>query len=238
LPKSSVSAARGKAGKSNKGNGKPDKPYPEFPLASHRSCHWCKKIQAKIHYFGAWGKRVGGKLVWIDGEGNRKPALEKYCGFGNGDCGSLPQSALDLKSGWIDFPRPKTAIERRCPLWPETIEAIQQAIEVRPKAKDEADAGLVFITKYGDSWAKNSSSNPISAEFRKLLQRPRCPKCNTLRTAKAEERSSKTDSPAARLERCHPSATCTSSSPVTTAVTRECPSALAPADRSGDSSAI
>jgi hypothetical protein len=42
------------------------------------------------------------------------------CGFGNTDVASLPQSALDTKNGWVTFHRPKTAIERRCPLWPET----------------------------------------------------------------------------------------------------------------------
>ncbi len=35
------------------------------------------------------------------------------CGFGNSDCGNLPQAALDLESGIIDFPRPKTGIPRR-----------------------------------------------------------------------------------------------------------------------------
>jgi|HubBroStandDraft_6_1064221.scaffolds.fasta_scaffold649429_2 hypothetical protein len=29
------------------------------------------------------------------------------CGFGNTDVATLPQSALDLAGGWIDFPRPK-----------------------------------------------------------------------------------------------------------------------------------
>src|SRR5262249_32579340 len=42
------------------------------------------------------------------------------CGFGNHDCATLPRSALDLDAGFIDFPRPKTGISRRCPLWPET----------------------------------------------------------------------------------------------------------------------
>ena len=40
------------------------------------------------------------------------------CGFGNGDCGHLPLSAVDLDGGWIDYPRPKTGIARRCKLWP------------------------------------------------------------------------------------------------------------------------
>src|SRR5262249_40375790 len=43
------------------------------------------------------------------------------CGFGNSDCGRLSRSAVDLETGWIDYPRPKTGIARRCPLWPETV---------------------------------------------------------------------------------------------------------------------
>lgn len=42
------------------------------------------------------------------------------CGFGNADCGELPLSAVDLDKAIIDFPRPKTGILRRCPLWPDT----------------------------------------------------------------------------------------------------------------------
>jgi integrase len=42
------------------------------------------------------------------------------CGFGNADCGRLPLSAIDLNAGWVDYPRPKTGIARRCPLWNET----------------------------------------------------------------------------------------------------------------------
>lgn len=92
------------------------------------------------------------------------------CGFGNSDCGSLPIESVDLESGWIVFPRPKTGIDRRCPLWPETVEALKAAIEARSELTDESDVDLVFVTKYGRSWAKESSTNPVSAEFRKLLQ--------------------------------------------------------------------
>jgi len=42
-------------------------------------------------------------------------------GFGNHDIATLPLSALDLDGGWVDFPRPKTGIARRCPLWLETV---------------------------------------------------------------------------------------------------------------------
>jgi integrase len=92
------------------------------------------------------------------------------CGFGNNDCATLPQTALDLEGGWINFPRPKTGIERRCPLWPETVEGLRQALAKRPTPKNEADAGLVFITQRGGPWAaKKGVDSAISKETRKLL---------------------------------------------------------------------
>jgi integrase len=92
------------------------------------------------------------------------------CGFGNSDCGNLPLSALVLDKGWANFPRPKTGIERRCPLWPETVTALRESLAKRSAPKDEADAGLVFITKYGGSWAdKKGVDSTLSKETRKLL---------------------------------------------------------------------
>ena len=91
-------------------------------------------------------------------------------GFGNHDCASLPVKALNLASGWVHFPRPKTGIDRRCPLWPETVAALREAIADRPTPKDAGDAGLVFLTKHRQRWGKDTSrANPISAEYRKLL---------------------------------------------------------------------
>ena len=43
---------------------------------------------------------------------------------------------------------------RRCPLWPETIEALRQAIAQRPKPADPADAGLVFLEHRGLRWVR------------------------------------------------------------------------------------
>jgi integrase len=88
-------------------------------------------------------------------------------GFGNADCGKLPLSALDLERGWATFPRPKTGIARRCPLWPETVVAIREALGQRPAHKNPADAALVFVTKYGQGWAEHPSA--VTHEFAKLL---------------------------------------------------------------------
>ena len=99
------------------------------------------------------------------------------CGFGQTDVANLPSATIDQSGGWMDYPRPKTAIMRRCPLWPETVAAIREAVAKRPEAKTAADAGLVFITKYGARWVRtrereNKSAVTIDAvqlEFGKLL---------------------------------------------------------------------
>ena len=93
------------------------------------------------------------------------------CGFGNSDCGTLPRHAVDLDAGWIDFPRPKTGIARRCPLWQETVKALREWLERRPEPKATEHADLVFITKQGDAWAKDTSDNPVIKEMSKLLKK-------------------------------------------------------------------
>jgi len=97
------------------------------------------------------------------------------CGFGQSDIGSLPMSAIDLEQGWIDYPRPKTAVMRRIPLWPETVEAIRDAIQVRKTHADKADSDISFITSHGKRWARTSKTGSpidnVSKEFTKLLKR-------------------------------------------------------------------
>jgi integrase len=92
------------------------------------------------------------------------------CGFGNTDCGRLPLSAVDLDAGLIDYPRPKTGIPRRCALWPETVQAIREALVKRPTPKDPANAGLVFVTQRGLTWAKDTNDCPVAKETAKLLK--------------------------------------------------------------------
>jgi integrase len=94
-------------------------------------------------------------------------------GFGNHDIATLPLSALDLDAGWVDFPRPKTGIERRCFLWPETAAAIRAVLAERPGAKNQADADLVFLQRSGRRWVRNtenSRTDNISVVFCELLK--------------------------------------------------------------------
>ena len=71
------------------------------------------------------------------------------CGFGNTDIALLPQMAVNLETGWIVFPRPKTEIPRRCPLWPKTVAALRAAIANRPAPFDASARGLCFLTRQG-----------------------------------------------------------------------------------------
>lgn len=76
------------------------------------------------------------------------------CGWGQTDVADLPQVSLDLDGALADYPRPKTAIERQAVLWPETVEAVREALEGRPTPKADEDADLVFVTKYGRRWVR------------------------------------------------------------------------------------
>jgi integrase len=89
--------------------------------------------------------------------------------LGNNDCAFLTMRAI--RDGWLDFPRPKTAMPRRCPLWPETLSAINVALDTRPTPKDEGHEDRVFITKYGFTWEpKSTCDSPVSKETAKHLK--------------------------------------------------------------------
>jgi integrase len=97
------------------------------------------------------------------------------CGFGPNDLSCLPLRTVDLGAGWVDYPRPKTGVSRRIPLWHETIQAIREWMPIREKikAKNKADAGLLFLTCRGARWVKESEkghSDMIGQEFNKLLR--------------------------------------------------------------------
>jgi integrase len=95
------------------------------------------------------------------------------CGFGQTDCAKLTKSSIDLKKGWVTFPRPKTGIERRIPLWKETIKSLKEWLKVRPIPKDEQLEDRVFITKYGREFVRVGNTGAISdavgGEFSKVL---------------------------------------------------------------------
>ncbi len=88
--------------------------------------------------------------------------------FGNNDCAKLKFDHVDLKKDWVSFPRPKTGIARRCPLWKETIDAIQKYIVVRKPPANENDSDILFTTSHGGRWEPSIDNKPLTKEFTKL----------------------------------------------------------------------
>jgi len=91
-------------------------------------------------------------------------------GMGNSDVARL--EFRHVKDGWIHYPRPKTGIARRFPMWPETARAVQLAIDDRKQPLDESHANIVFLTHTRRVWFRDDTThNPVSGAFTKLAER-------------------------------------------------------------------
>jgi integrase len=92
------------------------------------------------------------------------------CAFNCKDCADVPLAAVDLDVGWLNFARVKTGIDRRCPLWAETVEALKAAIAARPEPREEAAEGLLFVTTKGRPWLSRGQANPVCVAIRNLMK--------------------------------------------------------------------
>lgn len=103
-------------------------------------------------------------------------------GMGNKDCGRLPTRIIQFEKALIEFPRPKTGIDRVVPLWPETLEALYAAMAERPKPADARFDEFFFLTTFGQPWYRDtrgmyaqgnvtlgSRSDAVREEFDKVL---------------------------------------------------------------------
>lgn len=105
---------------------------------------------AEVHQLIATANPQLAAMVW----------LGINAGLGNTDCGSLECRQLDLKGAWLNYPRPKTGIDRRAKLWPETVSAIRRLESQQCPADDD----LVFVTAFDNGWSEDA----VTLEFRKL----------------------------------------------------------------------
>ena len=81
------------------------------------------------------------------------------CGLGNTDLALLEKK--HIQNGWLIYPRHKTGVERKVPLWPETRKAIDAVIR--------KDDDAIFRTKYGNKWDSKSTAGSDSPSLCRSL---------------------------------------------------------------------
>ena len=79
-----------------------------------------------------------------DGQLKAMVLLGINCGYGNTDCSSLP-SVLPIEGRFINFPRPKTAVERTAYLWDETIQALDSVGPSHHETFFRTERGLLLV---------------------------------------------------------------------------------------------
>lgn len=95
------------------------------------------------------------------------------CGLGNAEVSRLQWSSLDLRKGWLNYPRFKTGVDRRAKLWPETIECIREWASIRSELPAQpGNEELVFVTSFGNAWTNPEAENcAIRQNFGRLETR-------------------------------------------------------------------
>lgn len=150
---------------------------PDFKIAgkrlarSHKAATGAKLLTAE---------EIKALLKHADAQMTAIVLLGLNAGLGNADIAGLPISSLDLVSGVLDFPRPKSGVARRSPLWPETVAALQRLLPMRrPRPETEH---LVFVNSRGSAlltvMPAGHRVDQVTTAFRKLateagIYRPR-----------------------------------------------------------------
>jgi len=121
----------------------------EFKRPERRVIQRAKAKSGRTHFLASEIRQL---LAGASPDQQAMILLGINCGIGNKDIGNLPSSSVDLERGWLDYPRGKTGVERRCPLWPETVMAIRESMAVAAKKKIKRrpeTQGLLFVTRGG-----------------------------------------------------------------------------------------
>jgi integrase len=87
-------------------------------------------------------------------------------GLGNSDVANLPKRVAEkgIETGWLDYPRSKTEVRRRIPLWDRTREALREALEHRPKPAGSSARRLTFLTRQGHAWVRVQAKRKKAGE--------------------------------------------------------------------------
>jgi len=108
-------------------------------------------------------------------------------GLGNSDISGLNWAHLDLTKGVLNYPRPKTGVDRRATLWPETVKALRALKKwsgetlrtgegrgmMRYRPAEATDVDAVFISKQQRRFVRHDGDtirDSVALAFGKLLR--------------------------------------------------------------------
>lgn len=119
-------------------------------------------------------KEFSAAEVWamLDASGQPMRAfvlLGLNCAYGTADIGRMRIDQIDFAGSWLGEPRGKTGVARGCWLWPETAEALREAIDAKPYTTSAKLEPLAFITRRRQPWAVDGNTcRPLTQAFGKL----------------------------------------------------------------------
>lgn len=84
------------------------------------------------------------------------------CAYQNSDVETVTLDVVQsaIETGWIEYPRLKTEVDRRCPLWTTTRKALERAMKRRP----ESPLNFAFVLP--DGRALTSTNGDVGKRFR------------------------------------------------------------------------
>ena len=90
-------------------------------------------------------------------------------GYGTMDIARLRIDQIDFAGSWLGEPRGKTGVARGCWLWPETAEALREAIDAKPYTTRPSLEPLAFLTRNRRPWGEDGyDNNPLAQAFGKV----------------------------------------------------------------------
>lgn len=134
----------------------PDLVKPE-ESAIRESLAASSKLYTPEQFFDAMMAVRGCPLLYAAG------LLGLNCAFYASDVTAIEEADFDLETSQHTFPRPKTKIERKCYLMPETVHAIRLYLASRPQRV--AGVGRMFVRDDGGAFNVRRDNGPTGASF-------------------------------------------------------------------------
>jgi integrase len=134
---------------------------PDFRKPSRKAVRKYTRGQGKKMYSA---DQIRTLLDWSGVHVRAMILLGINCGYQNADIENLPLSVAQkaVTTGWIDYPRDKTEVDRRCPLWNRTRTTLAASLARRP----QSSTGKAFVRHDGRAYC--AANCEVAKTFRSV----------------------------------------------------------------------